>query len=338
MSGKPIPFREADALLDEEVRAGRAELEGRVTDPAAFAPLTAEDLLRRAFEPKAVLLSPCITKKSLTMVYARRGAGKTWFAEGAALSVAAAGTLFDARPNGPAWAAPSPRPVLLVDGEMPGSDIRDRLARLIAGRGYDPQGRLRVLAADLFEEPLPSISTPEGRAVVEAHLGDAELVIFDNISTLFRGLDENDAGEWEPVQDFLLALRRRGLAVLLVHHGGKNGAQRGTSKREDVLDTVISLRLPDDHDPDEGARVHVVFEKSRGLAGRDVDSFEARLEVTKSGALWRAAPIVDPDDEEILKLHRAGKSQREIARKVGRDQANVSRRLRKLVPRSGSDA
>ncbi len=338
MSGKPIPFRETDALLDDEVQAGLLELAGRVTDPVAFAPCTVEDLLTREFPPREILLAPFITKKSLAMIYGRRGCGKTWLAEGIALAAASAGIVFDARGSGPAWGAPSSREVLLVDGEMPGSMIQERLARLIAERRYSPRGRCRVLAADLYEEPLPSISTPEGRAVVEAHLGPAELVIFDNISTLFRGLDENDAGEWEPVQDFLLALRRRGLAVLLVHHGGKSGAQRGTSKREDVLDTVVSLKLPEDHIEDEGARVHVTFEKARGLAGRDVEAFEARLHVTKSGAIWRASPIEDPNDAEILKLHRAGKSQREIARKVGKDQASVSRRLKKLISPVGGDA
>lgn len=310
----------------------------RVVDPAAFKPSTAEDLLIRDFPPREVIFAPFVSKKTLGMIYGRRGCGKTWTAEAIALGVASGGVVFDSRGSCPAWSAPSPREVLLVDGEMPGSMIRDRLALLIAGRRYHPGGRLRVLAADLFEEPLPSISTPEGRAVVDAHLGPAELVIFDNISTLFRGLDENDAGEWEPVQDYLLALRRRGLAVLLVHHGGKSGAQRGTSKREDILDTVVALKLPDDHLEEEGARVNVVFEKARGLAGRDVEAFEARLKVTKTAATWEASLLTDPDDDEILKLHRAGKSQREIARKVGKDQANVSRRLRRLTKPSGGDA
>jgi putative DNA primase/helicase len=338
VSGKPIPFRETAALLDPETTKAVAEITGRVTSPAAFRPCTAEDLLLRDFPPREVLLAPFIAKKTLTMMYARRGAGKTWVAEGIALAVASGGVVFDARSAAPAWSAPSPREVLLVDGEMPGSMIRDRLALLIAGRRYHPGGRLRVLAADLFDEPLPSISTPEGRAIVDAHLGEAQLVIFDNISTLFRGLDENDAGEWEPVQDYLLSLRRRGLAVLLVHHSGKAGAQRGTSKREDVLDFVVNLKLPDDHLEDEGARVHVVFEKTRGLAGRDVESFEAKLTVTKTAAVWEASPLTDPDDDVILKLHRAGKTQREIASKVGKDQASVSRRLRRLTGTPGGDA
>jgi putative DNA primase/helicase len=37
--------------------------------------------------------------------------------------------------------------------------------------------------------------------------------------------------------------------LLIVHHTGKGGEQRGTSRREDVLDTSISLRRPADYAP-----------------------------------------------------------------------------------------
>ena len=149
-----------ETKLAEGIGKGTGADSKRVVDPASFKPCTAEDLLARDFPPREILLSPFLTKKTLAMLYARRGAGKTWVAEGIALAVASGGVVFEARGSGPAWGAPAAREVLLVDGEMPGSMIRDRLAALIRGRRYDPGGRLQVLAADLFEEPLPSISTP----------------------------------------------------------------------------------------------------------------------------------------------------------------------------------
>jgi len=57
---------------------------------------------------------------------------------------------------------------------------------------------------------------------------------------------ENDSDAWGEIQDRLLRLRRRGISVLIVHHAGKRGGQRGTSRREDVLDTSFSLRQPSD--------------------------------------------------------------------------------------------
>lgn len=319
----------------EDVRANVARVLKMLGAPpkvpaADFAPMTAEDFLRRHFPPRMNVLSPWLSEKSLSMLFARRGAGKTWLAESVALACAAGGRVFEKAGAGPTWGADEPRRVLLIDGEMPGGQIQRRLAALIAGARYDTGGRLRVLAADLAVDPLPSLSSARGRTLVEEHIGDAELLVFDNVSTLFHGLDENDASEWDPVQEWLLSLRRRGLAALLVHHGGKNGAQRGTSKREDILDTVLSLRLPDDYDESEGCRFRVIFEKARGIAGRDVESFNAQLRMEDGAASWETSDVADELDVEIQKFREGGKSTREIAKKVGLDQSNVARRLKRL--------
>ena len=59
-------------------------------------------------------------------------------------------------------------------------------------------------------------------------------MVIDNLSTLCRYGRENESESWGPVQEWILGLRRRGLSVLLVHHAGKGGTQRGTSRREAV--------------------------------------------------------------------------------------------------------
>ena len=51
---------------------------------------------------------------------------------------------------------------------------------------------------------------------------------------LAQGQRESDADGWTTMQQWLLRLRRRGVSVLVVHHAGKNGEQRGISNREDV--------------------------------------------------------------------------------------------------------
>src|ERR1700704_5475076 len=80
---------------------------------------------------------------------------------------------------------------------------------------------------------------------------------------------------WLPVQSWALRHRRLGRAVAMLHHAGKGGGQRGTSRREDVLDTVVSLRRPSDYSPDQGARFEVHFEKARGFHGQAAQPFEA---------------------------------------------------------------
>ena len=63
------------------------------------------------------------------------------------------------------------------------------------------------------------------------------------------------------------ALYLMGISVLFIHHAGKGGQQRGTSRREDVLDTVIAMRKPADFNPGDGAYFEIHFEKARGLYG-----------------------------------------------------------------------
>jgi hypothetical protein len=47
------------------------------------------------------------------------------------------------------------------------------------------------------------------------------------------------------------------------HKCGEETNERGTSRREDALDTVIALRRPADYSPEEGARFEVHIEKAR---------------------------------------------------------------------------
>ena len=104
------------------------------------------------------------------------------------------------------------------------------------------------MTQDLQGEPMPDLSTKGERAALEKFILDSDLII-DNISTLFRSGIENEAESWQPVQDWALELRRRGKSVLFIHHAGKGGQQRSTSKREDILDAVITLKQPEGYSP-----------------------------------------------------------------------------------------
>ena len=55
-------------------------------------------------------------------------------------------------------------------------------------------------------------------------------------------------------QEWLLRLRRRGVSVLIVHHAGKGGEQRGKSRRED-RSTSTRTGAPDYRDREDGAVV-----------------------------------------------------------------------------------
>ena len=90
-------------------------------------------------------------------------------------------------------------------------------------------------------------------------------------------LVQNDAESWVPVAEWALELRRQGKAVLFVAHAGKSKQQRGTSKKEDVIDVVIKLDHSQDYQPEMGAAFTVAFEKARHLSGDDARNLEASL-------------------------------------------------------------
>jgi hypothetical protein len=141
---------------------------------------------------------------------------------------------------------------------------------------------------------LPDLSTPEGQGEIDAAIAraGAELMIADNCSTLIRSGKENEGDSWLPVQSWALGHRRAGRSIIFVHHDGKEGRQRGTSRREDVLDTVIGLRRPEDYRSDQGARFEIVFEKARGFFGDGAQSFEARYETRDGAAFWTRREIL----------------------------------------------
>ena len=225
--------------------------------------LNAEELVTREFPPREMMLAPWLPCKGLAMVYAERGIGKTWLAANLGYTVASGGRYLK-------WVAPKPRRVVYIDGEMPGSLLQERFRSIVAmGKQEAIPDFFRLVAADLQPDGLPDLADPNAQRFYDGVLADPELIVVDNLSTIARGLKENEADAWAPVQSWLLAQRATGRSVLLIHHAGKSGGQRGTSRKEDVLDAVASLRRPPDYDPSQGARFEIHFTKNRGFFGAD---------------------------------------------------------------------
>ena len=166
--------------------------------------------------------------------------------------------------------------------------------------------------------------------MLEAHTQETELIIVDNISTLCRNTRENEADSWLPVQEWALRMRASGKSVLFIHHAGKGGNQRGTSKREDILDTVISLKRPDDYKPKDGAVFQIHFEKARGFLGNETESFEAKFSTQPDGLQeWIMTPTQDTSYDQVVHLANKGLDQTQITEKLGINKSNVSRHLKR---------
>lgn len=285
-----------------------------------------DGLMSARFPPRERLLSPWLLSQSLSMIYAPRGIGKTHVALGISYALASGGQFLG-------WTADKPVRVAYLDGEMPGADLRERVSRIAeaADKVAEP-GFLQFMTPDLQPNGImPNLYTALGQDDIVDAVGDARVVIVDNISALVRGGKENEGESWQPVAEWALSMRSSGRSVLFIHHAGKGGQQRGTSKREDLLDTVIALRRPTDYTPDQGARFEVHFEKARALYGEDVAPIEAAMIDGPDGKQeWTLRSAADGLDDSLVEMMELGLSQGEAARELGVHRSTVIRTLKRL--------
>jgi RecA-family ATPase len=279
------------------------------------------DFIKKELPPREHILAPWLPMQGLTMIYAPRGIGKTHVALGIAHAVANGSTFLN-------WTAPKPRNVLYLDGEMPATLMQERLKILMKGQMQKPKALFHLLTPDLQSAAMPDLATYKGQEMLNPHLKDIDLIIVDNISTLCRTSKENEADSWLPVQEWALAQRAAGKSILFIHHAGKGGHQRGTSKREDILDTVIALKRPDDYNAKDGAIFQVCFEKARCFMGEDADSFEAQLIIKDDKHEWQIRSITGSTYEQVINMAKQGFKQKEIAEKMNLDKSGVSRYIK----------
>jgi AAA domain/Homeodomain-like domain len=316
----------ADNILGEAIAAASYN---RASD--RLKPLTLSELFELEIKQREMILSPILSEKGTAMIYAYRGVGKTHVALGIAYAAASGGTFLK-------WSAPKPRRVLLIDGEMPAVDLKDRLLGIVAiAEKEAAPDAMRVIAGDLIEHGgIGNLADPTVQAELDKHLDGIDLLILDNLSSLTAVIRDNDQESWTTIQQWLLRLRRRGISVLLVHHAGKGGEQRGTSRREDILDTSISLRRPSDYVSSEGARFEVHFEKARGVTGDAAGPFEAKLTADPGGRpLWIIREIVDVQKAQVEGLLADGLSIRDIAEETGIPKSTVHR-IKKAMEAAGN--
>ena len=277
------------------------------------------DLPERGF-----LLKPVIPTQGIVILYAPRGIGKTFTALSMSLAVAGGLSLYN-------WRASKPSKVLYVDGEMPAITMQERLKALACGMAA-PESAMRnlsLITPDMQNRPMPDLATAAGQKALN-RLSDIDLLVLDNISTLCRTGKENESQSWQPMQTWLLDLRRRGIAVLLVHHAGKSGDQRGTSAREDIMDTVISLRRPKVYNMAEGARFQIHLTKARSITGKDALPFEVHLKSENNILHWDIFEIQEAELEQLKKLLSEGYSIRECAEEMGLSKSTAHRLKKKL--------
>jgi hypothetical protein len=255
-------------------RLGKAE--ETWTDVINKSVVTSSQLETLRLKSRKKLLDDWMCEGDLGFIFAFRGVGKTWFGLAAAQALSTGGALGD-------WKAHEAVNVLYVDGEMPPDLMNARASGLEKGNDhllflnhlilFDRTGRVLNITNRDVQESLT--------AYCLAH--SVKVLILDNLSTLASGMKENEADAWEQVNTWLLDLRRRGVAVIIIHHAGRSGQMRGTSKREDNVFWIIALDdMKKNADDKRGAHFMSYFTKASRNTQMEVASYQWHI-VTESG-------------------------------------------------------
>ena len=285
-----------------------------------------EEFMGLAFPRREMLLAPWLPNPGLAMIFAKRGEAKTFLAMSIAYAVARGEGLLG-------WECHKPARVLYVDGEMPGALLQERLAMF----GKPPRGTISIVSHETFNlrrEKMPDLGTEEGRAVLDAIIREVkpDLVVLNSLSTLIRSGEESKGEDWAPVQEWLMKHRWRGRTMLLVHHAGKSGAQRGTSKREDTPETVIRLtKLKDVADKADDESVYrLEFDKGRELFGLSEEPMTLRFAVRDGRVVWSHTAVRNERLELVRQMVADNVPQADIAKELGVSRQAVSKMVQKL--------
>lgn len=317
-----------DCLLnaDDAAAAWRAALQDPAALSGSVSALEESEFMALTFPKVELLLAPWLPRPGLVMVHAARGDGKTYLALAVAKAVANGAKLLG-------WPCRNSARVLYVDGELPGAALQKRVNCF----PKNPAQQFYVLCRDTFllrRELPPDLGEAEGRQVLDRIIADCDprLIILDSLSTLFRTGVENEAESWAPIGAWLMGHRWAGRSVILIHHEGRGGKPRGTSKREDPLDTMIGLKKVTEEGGDDSESVFdLTFTKHRDFFGKDAEPMRLHLSIVDGQVQWRHQQIRDVKRERIREMRRIGMTHDQIAKEVGVSRSRVSQIVSELL-------
>ncbi|MDD9912302.1 MAG: helix-turn-helix domain-containing protein [Alphaproteobacteria bacterium] len=212
--------------------------------------------------------------------------------------------------------------------------MQKRLKKLT--NGQPTKAALSIFIPDCQDltDHIPDVAVKQGRLEVNELIEavNPKVVFIDNISTFIRTGHENEGDSWAPVQEWAVQMRKQGRAIIFVHHANKEGKQRGSHKKEDVMDVVIQLKRPDDYlQGTDATRMLIRYTKARHLKAEDTQDIEAVLTST-GGELqwtWEAGDLTFQRAVELIKS--GDMSMSELADEFGVSKSTIHRWKQKAI-------
>ena len=265
-------------------------------------------------------LYPIIPEASITLIAGEDGSGKSMFCMGITDALAK-GQNFQPWEN----RAGSPIKCFYFEGEMHPYDFQERLIQMDTNENFHvySAGANQSDANPFSRGNLTELEYRQALAIKIIQEG-YKFVVIDNLASLAPGINENQKADYDPINQWLLSLRHAGVTILLVHHLGKGGEQRGTSAREDNVDSIIYIKKPQRHNAQDGCKFDLRFDKFRPRV--DTDS----RDLVRNRQFWYRQ-----NDQGIYVWHRS-ESKLEEGIGILKDLLNSNLTLNQIADRHGT--
>lgn len=294
-----------------------------------FKAVSVNELLNADLPSQQWIAFPLIPEKGVSLICSPRGCGKSWLA--ISLAVACASGFDFAN-----FYANKPRKVLYVDGEMSSITLKDRFNKIINGfrqNGKDViNDNVLLYGNDMQDEnaPVLDFAKPESCNQFEIFLetlGKIDLIILDNIMTLYSFPDENSSASWQQFNNWCKAQRAKGRSLLWIHHTGKDtgSGARGSSAIETLMDASLLLTRPKDYAVNQGSVMNCEYTKSRSVMGDPIESFKLVLKDVDENSSIFVADLTDKQKRNcrVIELKRQGCGVDQICQEVGLGKSSV---------------
>jgi hypothetical protein len=282
--GDPQPARPHLHLIDFSGETLSNKHRRSAAQSSKFAALSLAELL--ALPPQKWMVEGLFPERGLAVIYGAPGSAKTFLALDLAFCVASGG------------------------GEWFGRNVSGGPVVMVAGEGVQGlAGRARAYCA----EKMNTDAEPSARLHIVPHppnlfAGEADefaesvlpirpsLVVIDTLARSSVGADENSARDMGAVISAADSIgKKMGCLVMLVHHAGKAGGERGSSALRGAADAMFEVRRHDD-----GTRELVLSGSTAKMKDADESaSIFFRLQPAGEGESCVVAPAGEPPTDVV---------------------------------------
>jgi len=297
-----------------------------------------DDFITTEFPQPSYIIEPLVSDQSIVEIVGASGVGKTMWGLAIAGAISTASGLLGMMSIG------GPRPILYVEGELPGSDIQIRINGMLEKINRKCKSENFYISSlqqqlKINDRGFTPIQTEQGlieieNAIVEIkkRTGKMPVVFIDNISCLASGLKENDADAWSPIINKFVKWKNMGSTVFYFHHLNKGNDSSGSTMQHRTIDMVIRMRKPDNKQKiktfeDKGVQAIVDFPKWR-LHDNSKHSKEHML--ICEDWKWQKLPVLTADEIEIVRMVDEELDVKEMAKQIDLAPKTIYKKIKKL--------